>query len=129
MTRTTVSYVKIAIILATLPVLVKAYEFGPNPGYTNAPGDNPTSCISSGCHTGAVNSGSGNVKITLPSGNSGTYVPGQAMKILVQITDSTKASYGFQLSARMSSGNTTQSGDFSTTDANTQVLCADGSTK
>src|SRR5882757_9385732 len=126
MTKTKILYVKIAIILAALPVLVKAYEFGPNPGYTAAPGDNPTSCISSGCHVGTVNSGPGNVKITLPSGNSGTYVPGQAMQILVQITDSTKAAYGFELTARMGTGNNTQSGDFTTTDANTQVVCFDG---
>lgn len=118
-----------AIILALIPIMVKAYEYGPNPGYTAAPGDNATACISSGCHIGTVNSGTGNVKISLPSGNSGTYVPGQAMQILVQITDASKKAYGFQLTARMGSANTTQAGDFTTTDANTQVLCADGSVK
>ena len=127
--QTRIVYAKIAIILAAIPIVVTAYEYGPNPGYTAAPGDNATACISSGCHVGTVNSGSGNVKISLPSGNSGTYVPGQAMQILVQITDATKKAYGFQLTARMGSGNTTQSGDFTTTDANTQVLCADGSVK
>lgn len=127
--RTKIVYAKIAIILAAIPVLVRAYEFGPNPGYTAAPGDNATACISSGCHVGTVNSGPGSVKIGLPSGNAGTYVPGQAMQILVQITDSTKKAYGFQLTARMGSGNLNQSGDFTTTDANTQVLCADGSLK
>jgi len=127
--RTTIVYAKIAVILAAIPVLVYAYEYGPNPGYTAAPGDNATACISSGCHVGTVNSGPGNVKIFLPSGNSGTYVPGQAMQILVQITDATKVAYGFQLTARMGNGNLTNSGDFTTTDANTQVLCADGSVK
>jgi uncharacterized protein (TIGR03437 family) len=122
-------YAKIVVILATIPVLMYAYEYGPNPGYTAAPADNPTACISSGCHVGTVNSGPGNVKITLPSGNTGTYNPGQAMQILVQITDATKAAYGFQLTARMGTSNESQSGDFSTTDANTQVLCADGSIK
>jgi len=124
-----ISCVKIAVVLATLPALIYAYEYGPNAGYTAAPTDNATACISSGCHVGTVNSGTGNVKITLPSGNSGTYVPGQAMQILVQITDATKASYGFQLTARMGTANTTQAGDFTTTDANTQVLCADSSNK
>src|ERR1700678_1778056 len=122
--RTKIVYAKIAVILAAIPMLVVAYEYGPDPGYTGAPGDNATACISSGCHVGTVNSGPGNVKIVLPAGNSGTYVPGQAMQILVQITDSTKIAYGFQMTARMGSGNLTQSGDFSTTDANTQVLCA-----
>jgi uncharacterized protein (TIGR03437 family) len=127
--RTKIVYAKIAVILAAIPVLVYAYEYGPNPGYTAAPGDNPTACVSSGCHVGTVNSGPGNVKIILPSGNTGTYSPSQAMQILVQITDATKSSYGFQLTARMGTGNTTQSGDFTTTDANTQVLCTDGSLK
>ncbi len=132
--RTKIVCAKIAVVIASLPVMVYAYEFGPNPGYTAAPGDNPTSCISAGCHVGTVNSGPGSVKISLPAGNSGTYVPGQAMQILVQITDSTKAAYGFQLTARMGSGNTGQSGDFANTDPNpttslTQVLCADGSLK
>jgi len=127
--RTKILYAKTAVILAAIPVLVYAYEYGPNPAYTGAPGDNRTACISSGCHVGTPNSGPGNVKIFLPSGNTGTYAPGQAMKILVQITDATKAAYGFQLTARMGSGNLTQSGDFTSTDANTQVLCADGSIK
>ena len=127
--RTKIVYAKMAVILAAIPVLVYAYEYGPNPGYTAAPGDNATACISSGCHVGTVNSGSGSVKIALPSGNSGTYVPGQAMQILVQITDSTKKAYGFQMTARMGTAGTTQAGDFSTTDANTQVLCTDASVK
>ena len=129
MTRTKILWARATIIVATLPMLVVAYETGPNPGFTGAPGDNPTACISSGCHVGTVNSGPGNVKIFLPSGNTGTYVPGQAMQILVQITDATKVAYGFQLTARMGSGNNTQSGDFTTTDANTQVVCADTSVK
>jgi len=124
-----ISCVKIAVVLATLPALIYAYEYGPDPGYTAAPGDNATACVSSGCHVGTVNAGTGNVKISLPSGNSGTYVPGQAMQILVQITDSTKSAYGFQITARMGTANTSQAGDFTTTDANTQVLCADGSIK
>ncbi|HVV46197.1 MAG TPA: choice-of-anchor V domain-containing protein [Bryobacteraceae bacterium] len=120
---------KAAFLLVVAPVFLGAYEFGPNPGYTGAPGDNPTACVSAGCHTGTVNSGPGNVKIMLPAGNSGTYVPGQAMQILVQIMDSSKAAFGFQLTARMGGDNKTQSGDFATTDANTQVLCADASPK
>jgi uncharacterized protein (TIGR03437 family) len=43
----------------------------------------------------------------------------------VQITDATKAAYGFEMTARMGSTNTTQAGDFSPIDANTQVLCPD----
>ncbi len=127
--RTKIIYAKMAVVLAAIPVLVYAYASGPEPAHTGAPLDNPTACIASGCHVGTVNSGPGNVKIVLPAGNSGTYTPGQAMQILVQITDSSKVSYGFQLTPRMGSGNTTEAGDFSTTDANTQVFCIDGSPK
>jgi uncharacterized protein (TIGR03437 family) len=116
-------------VLGAFPLLVHGYEFGPDPGYTGAPGDNRTSCIASGCHSGTVNSGPGNVRILLPAGNSGTYTPGQSMQLLVQITDATKAAYGFELTARTGGGNTSQAGDFSTADANTQVICADGSSK
>src|ERR1700679_2360244 len=126
--RTKIVYAKIAVIMAAIPVLVYAYASGPPVEHTGAPGDLGT-CMFSGCHVSVPNSGPGNVKIVLPSGNSGTYVPGQAMQILVQITDSTKASYGFQMTPRMGSGNTTEAGDFSTNDANTQVFCIDGSPK
>ena len=55
-----------------------------------------------GCHaSSALNSGPGSVKILLPSGNSGTYTPGQSMQLLVQISDSTKSAYGFEMTARM----------------------------
>src|SRR3569623_1408749 len=120
---------KAAFLIMLTPVFLGAYEYGPNPGYTGAPNDNPTACISAGCQVGTVNSGPGNVKITLPAGNSGTYVPGQAMQILVQITDSSKSAFGFQMTARMGGDNKTQSGDFTTTDTNTQVVCVDGSPK
>jgi hypothetical protein len=126
---TKITYAKIAVVLAAIPVLVRAYEYGPPPGHTAAPGDDPSGCIASGCHVGTPNSGPGNVQISLPAGSQSTYVPGQAMQILVQITDATKAAYGFQLTARTGDGNLTQAGDFITTDANTQVLCADGSSK
>ena len=66
-----------------------------------APGDPyKISCIASGCHVGTPNSGPGSIKIALPSGNAGTYTPGQAMQLLVTIADATKAAYGFQMTAR-----------------------------
>ncbi|HZL55999.1 MAG TPA: choice-of-anchor V domain-containing protein, partial [Bryobacteraceae bacterium] len=121
--------IKLLIILSAIPFLILAYEFGPPPGVTGAPGDNKTGCIESGCHVGTPNSGGGNIRILLPAGNSGTYAPGQAMQIMVQITDTTMKSYGFQLTARSGAANTTQAGDFTTTDANTQVMCPDSSIK
>jgi uncharacterized protein (TIGR03437 family) len=121
---------KVLLILSVIPVVIHGYEFGPDPGYTGAPGDNKSACIASGCHVGTPNSGPGNVKILLPGGNSGTYVPGQTMQLLVQITDSTKRAYGFEMTARLASNPSgKQAGDFNPVDTNTQVICPDGSMK
>jgi uncharacterized protein (TIGR03437 family) len=117
------------MISVVVPVVIFAYEYGPLPGYTGAPGDNKTGCVASGCHSGTPNAGPGKVKILLPSGNSGTYTPGQAMQLQVQVNDSSKAAFGFELTARSGSAGTTQAGDFSTTQSNTQVVCPDGSIK
>lgn len=118
---------KIACILSVIPALILAHEYGPDAGYTGAPGDNPTACIASGCHAGTVNAFSGNVKILLPSS---TYTPGgSAIQVQVQITDSAMKVFGFELTARSGSANKTQAGDFSTTDALTQVICEDDSVK
>lgn len=112
-----------------LPAFLYGYATGPDPGYTGAPGDTAKSCIAAGCHSGTPNSGPGSIQMLLPSGNSGTYTPGQVMQIMIKVSDSTKKTYGFEVSARMGSANTTQAGDFNDPDANTQVLCADGSVK
>jgi uncharacterized protein (TIGR03437 family) len=129
MRKHNVVVIKIFVILALVPLLIFAYEYGPNPGYTGAPGDNATGCIASGCHQGTPNTGGGSIKISLPSGAT-SYTPGgSAIPVSVLITDTTMRSYGFQLTARSGAANTTQAGDFTTTDVNTQVLCPDGSIK
>src|SRR5271154_4392741 len=115
------------IFTAIAPIILYAYEYGPDPGYSTAPGDNATGCISSGCHTGTLNSGKGSVKIVASGGT--TYVPGQTQTIMVTITDSTEKKYGFQLSARVdSSPKTLEAGLLIPgTDGYTQVLCSDSS--
>jgi uncharacterized protein (TIGR03437 family) len=114
------------VVTAIAPIILYAYEYGPDPGYSTAPGDNANGCITSGCHTGTINSGKGSVKIVASGGT--TYVPGQTQQIMVTITDSTLRKYGFQLSARVdSSPKTLGAGLLIPTDALTQTLCADGS--
>lgn len=115
------------IVVAIAPIVLYAYEYGPDPGYTTAPGDNATACIASGCHTGTLNSGKGSVKIVASGGTS--YVPGQTQTIMVTVADSTERKYGFQLTARVdSSPKTTEAGLLVPgSDGYTQVLCADGS--
>jgi hypothetical protein len=62
---------KTVSILSVLPVLIYAFSSGPLPRYTGAPGDDPAACTA--CHSGALNSGGGGVKIVLPGAN--TYMP------------------------------------------------------
>ena len=119
---------RLSLVLAAVPIIIQGYSEGPIPGVTGAPGDQ--TCSQSGCHTGTPNTGPGSVKIILPSGNTGTYIPGQTMQLLVQITDFTMRAYGFEMTARLASNLTTaQAGDFNPADADTQVICPDGSTK
>ena len=105
--------------------IIYAYEFGPDPGYTAAPGDNATACTASGCHVGTLNTASGSVIIKASEGTS--YVPGQTQTVSVTIADATEKKYGFQLTARADSAPTnTEAGTLAPADALTQVLtCAD----
>lgn len=109
-------------ILAIASILIYAHQAGPDPGYTGAPGDNPTGCTYVGCHIGTPNSASGSVKIVASGGT--TYIPGQTQQIQVIITDSAEHRYGFELSARVDnpSPKLMGAGTFTTTDAYTQVL-------
>jgi uncharacterized protein (TIGR03437 family) len=108
-------------ILAITSIVIYAYEYGPDPGYSGAPGDNATGCTSSGCHSGTPNSAGGSVKINAAGGT--TYVPGQTQQIQVTITDSSERKYGFELSARVDSNPKVMgAGTFTSTDGNTQVF-------
>jgi uncharacterized protein (TIGR03437 family) len=108
--------------MAIAPIILYAYETGPDQGYTAAPGDNQTACQSSGCHTGTLNTGPGSVKITPANGT--TYTPGGPPEtITVTITDSTKKKYGFEMTARADSNPTQGAGTFTAgSDGYTQVI-------
>jgi len=42
---------KIGVLLGVVPVLIWAYEYGPNPGYAGVPGEHDRApCPTSGCH-------------------------------------------------------------------------------
>ena len=116
---------KMACILSVIPALIYAHEFGPDPGFTNAPGDNKTSCINTGCHVGTVNQFTGSVKVTAASGSS--YTPGQTQVLTVTIADPAQKGAGFEMTARLTSNAT--AGDLNTADNLTQVICADASNK
>lgn len=90
--------------MAVAPPLLYSYYYGPDPGYTAAPGDNPTGCVASGCHVGTPNSGPGSVTIVASGGTA--YTPGVTQTISVTIADSTMKKYGFEMSARVDSNPT-----------------------
>jgi uncharacterized protein (TIGR03437 family) len=116
-----------------VPVAILAYEYGPDPRYTGAPGDNALACASSGCHTGLaaggpINTGGGGVTATFSSGT--TYTPGgPPITIVVTVKDPVNTHYGFQMTARLASNLTEgQAGNF-TAGANQIVICDDNSLK
>src|SRR3954471_5531436 len=100
---------KTAVILAAIPILIWAHEYGPDPGHSNVPGELGT-CNQSTCHVGTnVNAGGGSVSVAFPNGR--TYTPGVKQHLVVTIADSAQRAWGFQLTARV--GNTsTMAGSF-----------------
>jgi len=111
---------KTAAILGVIPVLIWAHAAGPDVGKSGVPGE--STCNEAQCHVGtALNGGGGNVAITFPG--AATYVPGVKQHLVITITDSVQRKWGFQLTARLSSNSKTQAGSFTSTDANTAVVC------
>lgn len=121
-------WAKTAVILGVVPVILWAYEYGPDVGYSGVPADNAgATCATSGCHTGSANAFNGSVKVNFPNGM--TYTPGVAQQLSVTIADpaTTQKAWGFQLTARLAGNSSTQAGSFTSADANTQVMCSNSS--
>lgn len=117
--KTIVFWAKSVVILATVPLLIYAYEFGPDPGNSGAPGE--STCAA--CHIGtALNGGGGSVAIAFPNGLS--YTPGVSQHVTVTVSDPGAKRYGFQVTARLASDSTTTAGNFAPSDGRTQVLCS-----
>lgn len=69
-------------------------------GKTNSPGE--TNCTT--CHSGTVNSGSGNVVITAPALTGWAYSPGQTYQINVTVSHASMPLFGFGFEALDASG-------------------------
>ena len=98
-----------------------AFSSGPTGGHTGAP--NELTCATSGCHSGAVNTGPGQFTITgLPS----RYDPGMTYEVTVQhsTTDNSRRRWGFQLTV-LTSGNG-KAGEMANNSGSTFVLNGDG---
>jgi uncharacterized protein (TIGR03437 family) len=120
-----VLFAKVAVIFAAIPFLLWAHEYGPDPGYSGVPKELGT-CTAASCHVGTTNdpANKGSVNVTFPNGM--VYTPGVKQHLVVTVADpaSTQRAWGFQLTARVASNTATLAGAFTSTDANTLVMCA-----
>lgn len=82
-------------LLATIG-WVFAHSAAPQASKTSAPGE--VSCATTNCHTGNLNTGTGNATLVLGS-NATTYTPGQLYVVTVTVTDPTMTRFGFQVTA------------------------------
>lgn len=127
---TTGKKIACTFVAGLVPMLLYAYATGPDVRYTAAPGDDPLACATSGCHTsgsgkGPINAAGGSVTATF---SSTTYIPGQPVKITINVSDPANALHGFQMTARLGDNNadlsTKQAGRFSyTSGTGVLVLC------
>src|ERR1051326_1232845 len=118
---------KVATVMAAIPFLLWAHEYGPDPGYTGAPKDQAgATCANSQCHIATANdpNNKGGVSVTFPGGLS--YSPGVKQHLVVTISDpaATQKAWGFQVTARLASNTATTAGTFAFTDANTLLMCS-----
>src|SRR5688500_971569 len=99
----------------------QAFSGGPPGGRSGAP--NELTCSSSGCHSGAVNTGPGQFTIT---GLPARYDPGMTYQVTVQhsTTDNSRRRWGFQLTV-LTAGNT-KAGDIANNSGFTSILNGDG---
>jgi uncharacterized protein (TIGR03437 family) len=99
-----------------------AHSYGPLARLTAGAGDNPVACTA--CHVGVLNSGSGSVSISVPSGK--VYIPGVKQRVTVQVSDIAQQRWGFEASARLNSDLAGgQAGSLGSVDNFTQVICED----
>ena len=95
---------KAVAIMAAGPLLMWAYEYGPNPGFVQVPGENGGASCAAGssggspCHPASASSfTTGSITVTFPNGQ--TYTPGVTQQLAVTIADSDTSltGWGFQL--------------------------------
>lgn len=114
---------KVTVILSAIPVLIWAYEYGPDAGYSGVPKEQGT-CNNAQCHLGTTNdpNNKGSVSVAFPGGQ--TYIPGVRQHLVVTIADPAQRAWGFQLTPRLASNTATLAGSLASTDASTTVMCS-----
>src|SRR5262249_32512650 len=116
-------FAKTGVVLVVIPILLMAYEYGPDAGHSGVPREQGD-CTAAGCHVGTANSPSnqGSVKVNFPNGL--TYTPGVKQHLSVTIAGPAQRAWGFPLTARLASVTATLAGGFQSTDKNTLLMCA-----
>jgi hypothetical protein len=112
---------KVVFLILFSALAVYAKITGPDPGYTNAPGD-IGNCTA--CHNDPIelpNVGPGSISIT---GNPATYQPGQQYTLTVTVQQGSLMRFGFQLTAIDLAGS--RGGTLESLGSETQVLSATG---
>jgi uncharacterized protein (TIGR03437 family) len=114
---------KVAVIMSAVPILIWAYEYGPDAGYSGVPNELGT-CTGAQCHIGTTNdpANKGSVSVAFPNGQ--TYTPGVKQHLVVTIADPAQHAWGFQLTVRLASNTATVAGTLASTDQNTTMMCA-----
>jgi len=117
-------WAKVAVVMGAIPLVIWAYETGPDAGYYGVPGENGT-CTAAGCHTGTTNNPANKGSVTVNFPNGLMYAPGVVQHLSVTIADpaATQTAWGFQLTARTSNPGT-QAGTFASLDSYTGLECA-----
>src|SRR5581483_5838668 len=118
----TMSRILLLSLATIFPAVLVAESGTPSLGYTGAPADHGGQNCST-CHTGfPVNSAGGSLTV-----NVSDYSPGvqQIIHIVLQHPQATR--WGFQITIRQVSDETQSAGTFSSSSANVQVVCDDGS--
>ena len=110
-------------MIVALPALLFALTSKSPPRHSGAPGDQ--TCARADCHGGTPNVGSGRIDVVFPGGP--VYLPGARQTWTVVVSDPGSRLFGFQISTRLASNpQFGRAGTLQPFDANTLVLCEDG---
>src|SRR5580698_1282762 len=96
--RRTKIWLTVGAFTVLVPIALLAWEYGPEPRVSGAPGDLQFSCATAQCHTslpagGPINAAGGSVTATFSSGS--TYTPGGGpITITVSVTDQVNKHFG-----------------------------------
>jgi uncharacterized protein (TIGR03437 family) len=103
-----------------MPLYLLSNEDGPLPRRTGGPFPGEKTCTDVDCHVGTVNTGPGQVSITINGmpADQFVYTPGETVPVIVRVEEPGKVRWGFELTARTPDG-CGQAGDFETSPSET----------